>query len=245
MNGSSVNNNTVSPRQVKRIADEVDSVVSQLKNELESCTIEFNNKISKYWADEVAVDFAKNVSNSMNGVITNLATGSNNLKEGIVNVANEYAKQAHKPLMNASRTTFHSAINPSVVKSTFEDGDTYGLRDINDVAKMLVDLNSLSSKIYQMGDQFSARLNSINAFGNSEISNKISVVSRNMVDSLHRTSMKIRDRSFEVVEDAYKRYQIPLDQFETILNNAVNTVNDNKGIYGFQSYIDDLANINK
>lgn len=165
-------NNTVTPKQVAAMEKEIDGIITKAKNDIENCTIDFCNNVSRCWADENAVDLVKKVTNSMNGVIIGMCDNSNKIKGSIVDIHNIYAKQAKKSSMNASKLKFHSALNPNVVKSTF-DGDAYGFKD--DVsAYMVADaVNNLANRCEKISDELSSSLTSINAFGNQEISRMI------------------------------------------------------------------------
>ena len=91
----------------------------------------------------------------------------------IVDIHNTYAQEAKKPFMSATSLKFYSALNPSVVKSTFDDGETYGFKD-NVSTFMVADaINNLANRCDKISDELSSSLSSINAFGNAEISRMI------------------------------------------------------------------------
>ena len=166
-------NDTVTPRQVEAMEKEIDGIMTKAKNDIETCTIDFCNNISKCWADENAVDLVKKVTNSMNGVIKKMSDNSNMIKNSIVDIHNTYAQEAKKPFMSATSLKFYSALNPSVVKSTFDDGETYGFKD-NVSTFMVADaINNLANRCEKISDELSSSLSSINAFGNAEISRMI------------------------------------------------------------------------
>lgn len=218
-------NNTITPKQVDVMENEIDSIMSRAKTELESTMIDFNQTIKECWADEVAVSFAKKVSNSMNGVISDMAKNTNNAKRGIIDVANQYAMQAHKPMMNAARTvSYYSAINPSVVKSTFDDGDTYGLRDDSSFEKISNSVADLIKKCYKIGSEASSNLRTINAFGNHEISQKIQSVAEQLGSSMGssvNSIMKIARESLEAVKKGYGSViDTSISQIDGITTNA-------------------------
>jgi len=201
-------NNTLSPRQVYSMCNEIDSIASEAKVRIEEAMYNFNTFLSKTWEDDDAVDFAKKVSNSMNGVIESLANNSNSIKNGIVDVANMYAKQAHKPLMNSSRITFYSAINPSVVKTTFDDGETYGFKDDNSSGRVTEEFEKLVTKCNKINTQLTEDLSSINAFGNPEVKAVINHVSNLIGKALNASVYDIKqfasDKIYHVAS-SYKR----------------------------------------
>ena len=201
-------NNTITPKQVEAMCSEVDRIMSNAKIKIEDKMIGFNNLISKNWADEDAVDFANKVSSSMNSVINSLETNSNSIKFGIVDIANYYARIAQMPSMNASRTTFHSAINPSVVKNTFDDGETFGFKSENSSDEIVDQLSMLIRDCNGICSDITECFSSINAFGNSEIKaiiNRVgNQVSKSFINSIQDIK-GIADDKLHHVESSYNK----------------------------------------
>ena len=200
-------NNTVSPKQVQAIIREIDEITANTKVKAENAGSGFLAKMKSLWADSKAVEFAKNISNSMNASIDELAQGGNNLKEGVVGVANFYARKAGKPSMNAPHTNFNSAINPGVVSDTF-DGDEYGFKDAGSVATIVGEIATLSSTYKKMADEAASRLNSINAYGNPEVKSKLLSAASNISNNLIGLSNKIEKEAETTLQAAAKDYDI-------------------------------------
>ena len=204
-------NNTVTPRQVEAMEKQVEQIASKAKTKMEEQTIEFLSKVSKEWEDEVAVEFAQSISNSMNGCITSLEKNGNSLMSGIVNVHNMYAQQARKPAMNASRITLHSAINPSVVKSTFDDGDTYGLVSQESLNTIKDDFNKLVNDLKATGSEAANELKAIHAYGCREISDGIQKKAQEFVDAYTTGVNTIVDTAETKITDVAKGYNQVMD----------------------------------
>lgn len=222
-------NNTVTPRQVEAMEREIDSIMSKAKTDIESDTMDFCQKIKKCWADENAVDLAKKVTNSMNGVINGMSINSNRVKSDIVDIHNMYARQAQKPCMNASRLNFHSALNPTIVKSTFEDGETYGFKNDSSAGSILNAMQDLVKKCDKVSFEVNSSLSSINAFGNPEISNKIVKAGTEVGDSVGKAIQKIVNDFRVSFEKASKDYENISSSFDS---SMLGTIEDAFGDYG-------------
>lgn len=204
-------NNTVTPRQVEAMEKQVEQIASKAKTQMEEQTIEFLNKVSKEWEDEVAVEFAQSISNSMNGCISTLERNGNSLMSGIVNVHNMYAKQARKPAMNASRITLHSAVNPSVVKATFDDGDTYGLVSQESINTVKEDFRKLVNDLKSTGSEAAAEFKSIHAYGCEMIAQGIQKKAQEFVDAYTTGVNTIVDTAEKKITEAATGYNQVMD----------------------------------
>ena len=200
-------NNTVSPKQVNSIINEVDGIIAKAKVDAETAGNAFFGKMKNLWEDNNAVTCAKDINREMDSVIQRLAYSSNCLKDGVVNIANFYARQAGKPMMNAPHTNFNSAINASIISDTF-DGDEYGFKDPSAINALLDDVNAFSLAMSKIKDETSSRLLSINAFGNPEIKSKLISAASDFGDSLIDTSKKIKMLAEQRINQASKDYQI-------------------------------------
>lgn len=251
-------NNTVSPKQVQVLEDEIDSIFSIAKVKTENACNEFLTKISNKWADEYSVTFAKNFTNSMSECINALAKSANDLKGKIVDIANFYAQRAGKSLLNVRTLSFNSAINSSIVKSSFADGE-YGIKDINSVADLSDELNGLSNTYKDIAEELKTRVASINAFGNSDIKNTLLKVSNGVMDILNSSIVKVKNDAESVILNKNREYSsvnnVIADAFKTTKKysgsyhaNRINTEfnntnklssNDNKGYYYVKPMSDD------
>ncbi len=200
-------NNTVSPKQVQAITREIDEIMASVKVKAENAGSAFFGKMKNLWEDTQAVEFAKSIGNQIEGSIQQLAQGGNGLKDGVVDVANFYARRAGKPLMNAPHSTFNGAINPNVVSDTF-DGDEYGFKDASAVGALVGEVAELTKSYEKLGQEAASRLASINAFGNPDIKAKLLSSANSVSQGLAFAGKAIERTAQERISKAAKDYDI-------------------------------------
>ena len=213
-------NNTITPKQVEALCSEIDGIFSDAKNKIESKMIAYNSLVSKNWADEDAVEFTRKISNSMNSVINSLAENSNNIKFGIVDFANYYAKIGNKPMMNSSRTVFHSAINPSIVKPSFDDGETYGFKGDNSSEQIAEQLETLIKDCNGICNNLTECFQSVNAFGNPEIKAIINRVGNQVSKSFMTTIQDIRNTANDKIYHVSSDYNKVTEAASELINSS-------------------------
>ena len=198
-------NNTVSPKQVQVLENEIDSIFSIAKVKTENACNDFLNKVSNKWADEYSVSFAKDFTNSMNVCIDSLAKSANDFKSSITNIANFYARKAGKQLLSFNNLSCNSAINPNIVKSSFNDGE-FGIKNINSINDISLELNGLSNTYKSIAEELRSRISSINAFGNSEIKANLLKLSGNVMDILNSSIVKVKKEAETTISNKNREY---------------------------------------
>ena len=200
-------NNTVSPKQVQAITREIDEIMASTKVKAENAGSGFFEKMKNLWEDTQAVEFAKVIGKKMEDSVQQLALGGNGLKDGVVDIANFYARRAGKPLMNAPHSSFNGAFNPSVVSDTF-DGDTYGFKDSSSAAVLLGEINALTLAYQKLGQETASRISSINAFGNPDIKVKLLSCANKVSQDLELVGKEIEKLAQIRIDKAVKDYNI-------------------------------------
>jgi hypothetical protein len=211
-------NNTITPRQVEALQRKIDQIASKAKTEIESSVADFYEAVSKNWADEKAVEMAEKVGRSMNGCIQSFETNSNKVKQGMVEIANAYARQAHKPTMNSSRLSFHPAVNPTVVHSEFQDG-SYGI--INDASKQAVldAFTTLKGALKKCAQEAAQEYKSCYAYGIQDIQQGIARAGVSVVDGITNTIGTIETDVIGCIEGAKQGYNKIVDAGVSTLNS--------------------------
>lgn len=219
-------NNTITPRQVEAIQKKVDAIATKAKTEIEKSVADFYAQVSKQWADEEAANMAQKVARSMNSCIQTFEKNTNNLKQGVVSVANEYARQAHKPTMNASSISLHPAINPTVVKTTFEDGETYGLVSDASLDRVTDAWTELKSALGNVASE--AREEYINCwcFGVDSIRQAVVKKGTEVYESVTGTVNAMEQAVNEEINKAKQGYNKVLDTGINALNSLKADVSD-------------------
>lgn len=186
MNGSSSNVNTFSTRQAKRMMESIDEIVSSAVASLEEETNNFFTRVNKSWADKKAVELASSIAKEMRGSINDLGRSSNELKQRIADIHNDYANVAGKQQISAIIKSFMPAIDNKTVKDVFDDGE-HGIRNDKALGLLCVDYANYINRCSAIGDKLRERISSINAFGNEEVKRCIN-------DSAFNLCWDIKDR---------------------------------------------------
>ena len=218
MNGT--NSGIVTPRQVQRMQEEIDKIAAEAKQKIEQSVNEFLKKTGKEWADKESVEMAKKISNQMNGVVAGLGDSTYALKSGIVNVGNYFAKQARMSSINApTKRDFTTTINPTVVKETFDDGESYGVVVTKSLDRVASDLKNLTSDLKSLGVNTAQELRSIHAYGCEIIHDKISETGQKIGDTLSKTVNTVANAAEDAIIGAAKRYDLAIENAQEVLNN--------------------------
>ena len=204
MNGSS-NDYTVSKKQVERMEEHIDGVISKTKAQLESETNDFFKKLAKNWADDNAVRFALKTKKIMIDTIDDLAKRANSLKSKICDIHNNYAQISGKPTLNPTILNFNAAINESIVKNTF-DGDRYGFTDSKSAGLVFTDFTNLINKCNGYKYELKSGIASINAFGHVNVKRVIEAGADALMFKLEEDIRRLINLADTTVREVIRKY---------------------------------------
>lgn len=216
-------NNTVSPKQVQNVIDALQEVtVDTIDNVVSNCNT-FFAMMRDNWADEIAVDTAASLGEKMDKVIKELGRSCNLLSDGLVDIANRYAKVAGKAPMNAPHRNFNGSVDYKVVSNKFNDTDEYGFKGNTSNAVGLVadSLKNFTGYLEFLSQKVGDRIKSINAFGNPDIKLKLLQTSSNISSNLFEAGKTIQHLAEDKILEAAKNYDIgDVSQYFSTMNSA-------------------------
>jgi len=164
---------TLSPSQAKRIVDEANGIMSRCKTEMENKNQEFVEKVSKVWEDTNAVNYFQTHKKNMEGFIEELSKNNEVFGNAVQEIANKYCSAGGKGAISVSKITLSPAIDVSLIKDVFaegENGDDFGfINPQNGAAQVMDAFTELVNSLTNSATNAVSSIQSINAFGNSEV----------------------------------------------------------------------------
>ena len=234
MNGSmSYSNNTVSPTQVNLLMDELNAYCLAAVRKIDSCTNNFFREFNQYWADENAVKFAIDVEKIVLEIIKKLDKFYNEVSKFVYNLHNDYARIAFKPLLSSYRgVSYNSAISHNIVKSTFKDGDSYGIKDDKVLYNVISCFNELKDHLLAIGQTVNDGIYKIPAFGNEAISTMLKNKSFHFFEDLAWQVDQLDLKIASTIRDKVKTYS---GISQNLLSNSLPYYFGSNGIYSDNS----------
>jgi len=201
---------TLSPSQAKHIVDEANGIMSRCKTEMENKNQEFVEKVSKVWEDTNAVNYFQKHKKTMEDIITYLSENNQIFAKRVEDIANKYCSAGGKGAISVSKITLSPAIDVSLIKDVFAEGangDDFGFINPQNGAEQVMDaFTELINSLTKTATQTVSSIQSINAFGNSEVRMEIANSAGKVVDILKSNISQVDKYIRQYVNETAQAY---------------------------------------
>ena len=202
-----MNNEILNERQAIQIITSYNDIIISLNHKLDSAANAFYESVRAVWEDDLAVRFFDEWREGLCGINNCLNVSMRTFSDRVSNAAQLYLNvgKSGKRFVAPSVSLGALQIAGKKLSSAFPNGE-FGFKNVSSPEDVVNAVTTLEKTAYALSEEAIRKINSINAFGNTEVSRGLSSSAGRIIDDIERKIAGSRLSAFSSLQKAKQQY---------------------------------------